>query len=97
MPDEDIWRSTSALYESERWPWAEDAPVPKPPDLTFDCAVCNKTHGLPLCVPGEEWFKVNGAALRADSEAVSSQDYAQDAQGRWSRASGNRGKGGIAL
>ena len=39
------------------WPWAEEAPPPEPFTFHFDCNVCNKTHGPPLCVPNERWFQ----------------------------------------
>ena len=86
MGHEDPWRSTSALYENERYPWAADAKPPDPPPI-FD-EVCN-----------ESWFIAQDLAEppQADSEAVSAEDYSQGALGKWSRTKGNRGKGGIAL
>ena len=54
---------------------------------TFD-EVCN-----------ESWFIAQGFAEppQLDSEAVSAENYTQGVGGKWSRASENRGKGGIAL
>ncbi len=66
------------------WPWSEYGQPPPRPDY----AVCS-----------ESWFIAQGLAEppQAVSEAVSADDYTQGEDGKWSRASENRGKGGIAL
>ena len=66
------------------WPWSDHGQPPDRPDYT----ICN-----------ESWFIALGFAgpPQLDSEAVSAEDYTQGVGGKWSRASENRGKGGIAV
>ncbi len=117
LTDEDIWRSSSALYENARWPWAENA-QPHDPPLTFDeacneswfqeatdvsygtCPQCDRKSDIcycDTCGPGflfcrecvfdhresEHAYEPS----QADSEPLTNKDYAQDKEGKWSRAS----------
>ena len=54
-------------------------------------------HQCPPLEPSRPIAQGLAGPPQADSEAVSAEDYAQGEGGKWSLASENRGKGGIAL